>query len=109
MLVIGRDGNSVGAWRERQTLCVRYRLPSHGPWAAGTRHAQRHPVNVPDDLAEAATLVREEELHLYFTLYGGEVWSGLHNGHLRWETGRKNGIDFDQGPLLLQELGRITL
>src|SRR5262245_50727541 len=38
-LVIGHDGDGVGAWRERQTLRVCHRLPSHGPWAAGTRHA----------------------------------------------------------------------
>jgi hypothetical protein len=52
-LVIGHDGDNVGPWREWETLRVRYRLSPHGPWAAGTRHSQRYPVNVPDDFAEA--------------------------------------------------------
>src|SRR5437763_11138489 len=103
-LVIGHDGDGVGAWREWQTLRVRCRLPPHGPWTTGTRHAQRHPVNVPDDLAEAAALVREEELHLDLTLCRGEVWRGLHNGNLGWQARRQDSIDIDQGPLLLQEL-----
>jgi hypothetical protein len=88
---------------------VRYRLPPDSPWAAGTRHPQRHPVNVPDDLAQAATLISDEDLHLYLTLYSGKVWSGLHNGDLGRHALGEDGVDIDQGPLLLQEFGGIPL
>jgi hypothetical protein len=108
-LVIGDDGDGVSAWRQRQTLRVRDRSPPHGLGTAGPRHSQRHPVNVPDDLAEAAALVCEQELHLDLTLGCGEVRSGLHNGDLGRQAGREDGVNIDLSPLLLQELGRIAL
>ena len=83
--------------------------PRTGPWATGTRHAQRHSVDIPDDLAEAATLVSEEELHLDLALRCGEVWSGLYNGHLWRQALGEDGVNINQGAFLLQELGGIAV
>src|SRR5262249_38246951 len=57
----------------------------------------------------AAALVREEELHLYLTLCCGEVWRGLHNSYLGRQALGENGVDIDEGLLLLQEFGWIAV
>src|SRR5262245_5139534 len=108
-LVIGDHRDSVGAWRERKALRRRERLPPPGLWAAGTRHPQRHFIDTPDDLAHAATLVGEYDLHLDLTLGGGEVWRGLHNSYLGRQALGENGVDIDEGLLLLQEFGWIAV